>query len=162
MSELPWLSKYSGQSTRELIAMEHAYRKDSLVLVFEEALGQKAFRLGEVSLLSNEERIVLAIEALEREVNNGGYSQFLQNTEAELVTSVVAALNSIGCVDLAKLTQRAIDVVGPREKSPDGDLGETAMAALEDCDAEYFEIAGDLADPLLQFIKQAEQNIALP
>jgi hypothetical protein len=36
------------------------------------------------------------------------------------------------------------------------------MTALDSCDAEYFQIAGDVAEPLLEFIKQAEEHIILP
>jgi len=51
--------------------MEDGYRVDSLVLAMESALDAKDRRT-----LSPEERVVLAVEALEREVNNGGYDQF--------------------------------------------------------------------------------------
>jgi hypothetical protein len=116
MSDLLWLPKYSGETTRELIAMENSFRKDSIVMAFEQGLHQKAFRIGDIGRLTNEERIVLAIEALEREINNGGYVQFLQNTEAELVAEVVAALDRIGRDDLARLTQRAIEIAASHAK----------------------------------------------
>ena len=72
MSELKWLDGYSGQTTEELVALEGEYRTDSLVLAFEQALDQRVEHVGQEGL-TEEERIVLAIEALEREVNNGGY-----------------------------------------------------------------------------------------
>jgi hypothetical protein len=65
-----FLEGYSGQSTDQLLSLEADYRTDSLVLAFEQAIIQKAERNG-VKSLSDEERIVLAVEALEREVNNG-------------------------------------------------------------------------------------------
>src|SRR5439155_6192926 len=66
-----WLNGYSDQSVEQLLSLEGEYRTDSLVLAFEEAINQKAQREGMQSL-TEEERIVLAVEALEREVNNGG------------------------------------------------------------------------------------------
>ena len=43
----------------------------AIVLGFEEALLKKSFRDGDLAI-NDEERVVLAVEALEREVNNGG------------------------------------------------------------------------------------------
>jgi hypothetical protein len=71
-----WFEAYEGQTTEELLAMRHDYRIDSLVLAFEVAIQKKAAS----KPISRQERYVLAIEALEREVNNGGYDQFFLNT----------------------------------------------------------------------------------
>src|SRR5215470_8182521 len=98
---LPFLSSYSGQSPEELLSLESAYRIDSLVLAFEEAVGQKARRQGPQSL-SNQELIVLAVEALEREVNNGGYEQFFINSSKEFAPIMVEALGRIGCGETSK------------------------------------------------------------
>jgi len=74
MADLKWLDGYSGESIEELIALAAEYRIDSLLVALEEALNQKAAEVGELDL-SDEERIVLAVEALEREVSNGGFGQ---------------------------------------------------------------------------------------
>jgi hypothetical protein len=108
------LRGYSGQSTDELIALDGIFRTDSIILAFEQALDQKAYRLGD-SALSAEEVIILAIEALEREVNNGGYEQFFTNSSKEYASVIIDALNRIGCVQVADLTNRAEN--GPRRVS---------------------------------------------
>jgi hypothetical protein len=46
MSDLPWLDSYSGATTDELLSLEGRYTTDSLVLVFEQALNEKAAREG--------------------------------------------------------------------------------------------------------------------
>jgi len=74
--KLQWLEAYSGQKTSELIGLEREYCIPSLILAFEEAIARESMH----RRLSEEERIVLAVEALEREVNNGGYSQFFITT----------------------------------------------------------------------------------
>lgn len=164
MTELKWLEGYSGQSTEALIALEREYRADSLVLAFEQALDQKAARLGSDSL-TEEECVVLAVEALEREVNNGGYDQFFVNT-AEFVSTVVSALRRIGCPKVAALTQEAIEslgIEGPLEahtiRRAIIDDSETRSAVLNACDERYFEIAGDLSVPLLNFVKRNRSQI---
>ena len=69
-----FLSGYCGQITEQLIVMADAYRIDSMVLSFEEALHpRKAERK-----LAEEKSWILAVETLEREVNNGGYLQLLE------------------------------------------------------------------------------------
>jgi Domain of unknown function (DUF4375) len=80
-------------------------------VAFEEAISQKAERQGMQSL-TEEERIVLAVEALEREVNNGGYDQFLGNSSVEFAPTVVGAVQRIGCKKTATITQRAIKALG--------------------------------------------------
>jgi hypothetical protein len=113
MPELQWLDGYSGETVDELIALEGKYRTDSLVLAFEQAMDQKAARVGD-DKLAEEERIVLAIEALEREVNNGGYGQFFVNS-SEYASIIVGALRRIGCPKTAGITQKAMRIV---QKSP--------------------------------------------
>ena len=162
MSQLPWLPKYSGETTDELVVMEQTFRTDSVVAAFEKALHQKSYRIGGFGSLTKEERVVLAVEALEREVNNGGYHQYLRNTSDELIADVVGALHCIRRSDLAMLTQRAIDAVADDGETKKDLLSPDRVAALSRCDSDYFRVAGDLAEPLFKFIKQARAHIVLP
>ena len=109
-----WLNGYSDQSVEQLLSLEGEYRTDSLVLAFEEAINRKAQRDGMQSL-SEEERVVLAVEALEREVNNGGYDQFFVNSSREFAPTVVSALQRIGCKKTASksVTRKAHHPVPP-------------------------------------------------
>ena len=165
---LPFLDNYSGQSTEELMDLEGEFRTDSLVIAFEAGLMQKADRIG-MEALSREERVVLAVEALEREVNNGGYRQFFLNSTNEYAPFVVDALNRAECTLVAELTREAIDSLGiPGE--PTADKVEQAMeqddadrdGKLDLCDERYYDEAGDLAGPLLAFIKANRDKIVLP
>jgi len=78
--------------TEQLLALEGKYRIESPVHAFEQGISQKAEREGRQSL-TEEERIVLAVEALEREVNNGGYDQFFVNSSREFARIIVGALH---------------------------------------------------------------------
>jgi hypothetical protein len=130
MSELKWLEEYSGQTVDELLSLEGEYRIDSIVVAFSQAVDQKAAREGD-DALSPEEQIVLAIEALEAEVNNGGYAQFFLNYSQEyasiLVPSIVVeALVRIGCPKTAEITQTANNAL--HLASLNGEAIEAAMA----------------------------------
>jgi hypothetical protein len=153
MTEFKWLEKYSGETTDELIAYETEYRKDSLVVAFASALGQKANRLGKNGL-TEEEVTVLAVEALELEVNNGGYLQFFLYAR-EYIPVIVESLRLIGCDEAAALTQSAINHL--RFES-DHDLQDQR---LSECDALYFKTVGDLAPQLFEFIKTNRDRISL-
>jgi ferredoxin-NADP reductase len=93
MSKDRFFKSYSGETTEQLLGLVNEYRIDSLVLAFEQAIQLKAVR----APISRQERYVLAIEALEREVNNGGYSQFFLNSSHEFVDTIEEALKAIGC-----------------------------------------------------------------
>ena len=164
---MKWLPGYSGQSTEELIALYGIFRTDSIVLAFEQALDQKAYRLGD-SALSAEEVVILAIEALEREVNNGGYKQFFTNSSKEYASVIVDALNRIGCTQVAELTSKAINAL-----AIDGALTVDAIdhvmrseheertAKLSKCDGQHFHLRTDLAETLFEFIKSTRAKIII-
>ena len=165
MNDLKWLEAYDGQSTDELLALEGEYRTDSIVLAFEMALDGKDGRVGAAGL-SDEERVVLAVEALEREVNNGGYGQFFTNTSNAYAPMIVDALGRIGCREAAEITQAAVDALG-LEGPMTTDALEDAMEnddeardeKLAACNNRYYETVGDLSQPLLEFIKANRDRI---
>jgi hypothetical protein len=161
-----WLEHYSGQTVEQLISLEGEYRVDSLVVAFEEALAKKAEREGDASLTS-EERTILAVEALEREVNNGGYGQFFINHSVAFVPDVVVALRNIGCIATARTTQEAIDALGVSELTPaiiEAALDREDEARddkLEHCDEIYFEGNENIEGKLFAFIKSNRKAIRL-
>jgi hypothetical protein len=142
----------------ELLALADSHRIDSLVVVLEQAIDQKSARDGEASL-SDEERVVLAVEALEREVNNGGYSQFFINSSVEYAPIVVDALRKIGCEQTAEITDTAIAALGVTDLSPESidaafaDDDEVRDRALADCDGQYYEAGEDIAGRLFAFVR---------
>jgi len=138
-----WLDGYSGQTTEELLALEGEYRVDSIILAFEQALGAKSA----MEALTREEQVILAVEALEREVNNGGYGQFFAYSPESLDT-IGEALDAIGCPRTAALTRRAME-------SRDDD------AALEACDADYFSSGEPIADRLFGWIRANHGSVRL-
>jgi hypothetical protein len=160
-----WLDGYAGQTVDDLIALEGTYRTDSIVLAFEQALDQKAQRVG-AGNLTGEERTILAVEAFEREVDNGGYGQFFVNSSREYAPIIVGALRRIGCPATAAITQRAVTIV---ETTPiaveDIERGawKTNVArqqALDECSALFFGQTEDIAEGLLAFIKANRTSIA--
>ncbi len=157
---------YSGQTTDELIALEGVFRTDSIVLAFEQAISRMAAQTGAQDL-TTPERAVLAIEALEREVNNDGYDGLFRNASQQ-VPDVVSSLMAIGCDAVADLTRSAIAVLridGPitpaAVESAMEDEDDDRDDRLEVLDRAYYETAGDLADPLFVYIRTNRDQIDL-
>jgi hypothetical protein len=162
VTEKVFLAGYGGQTLDELLTMTDTYREDSIILAIEQALQQKA-----PADLAPPEHVVLAVEALEREVNNGGYNQFFLN-EPEYAQDIVAALTQIGCAETARITRDATEVLGLRPEwtteqiqAAAADMPEDADERLEQLDDEFFEYPDPIADRLLAFIRANEPAIRL-
>jgi Domain of unknown function (DUF4375) len=158
-----FLEAYGGQTTEELLALENEYRIDSLVLAFEAAIQRKGFHPPE---LTPQESYVLAVEGLEREVNNGGYSQFFINSSNEYVDVIEEALLAIGCPKVAAITRDAIAALGiagpvsPDEAAEVAGGENTAVAdGLHACDDRYYASDEPIADRLFAWIKQNRASI---
>ena len=162
---LEWLGSYSGETVDELISFEGRYRIDSLVLVIEQALDQKSARDGDS--LTAPERVILAVEALEREVNNGGYSQFFINSSREYAPLITDSLQLIGCLATAALTQQAIQALRlPRHtmQAIESEMNKEDPrrdAILSELDAQYFKTRENIPEKLFSFIKLHKAEIEL-
>lgn len=165
MTELKWFDAYSGETIDQLLSLEGQYRIDSLVVAIEQAIGQKAARQGDASLTA-EERIVLAVEALESEVNNGGYSQYFEN-RPEFAPIIVESLLRIECPKTAEICKQAIDVLDL--SNLDAAAINTAMiedsdgrdSILGQCDEAYQATGEDIAGQLFSFIKTNKNQFNL-
>ena len=158
---------YSGESADELLALAATHRVDSLAVAFEEALGRKAFKLGAHSL-SVPERDVLAIEAMEREVNNGGFKQFFTNSSSEFASTLLEALRRVGCPQTAAITERALGALPPGVAlTVEGLDAEMATAnarrdeELDACDQAYFAAREDIAGALIGYLQRHRDNLRL-
>ena len=162
MIEGKWLEKYSGQSTQDLISLEGEYRIPSLILAFEQAIAHKSLH----EPLSEEEHIILAVEALEREVNNGGYSQFFRNTP-QFASTIVPSLLRIGCPRTAEITLRAIDALKLPDLTVEAIRAAIAtetkehIANLRQFDDLYYNETEAIAVPLFTFIKVKRDTIKI-
>lgn len=175
-NKLEWFH-YSGQTTNELIALEGLYRTDSLVCAFETGLYKKYDLYNtrtDISKLPPEELAILAVESLEREVNNGGYQQFFGNSSSQYAAIIIESLKVIGCLDTAKITQDALTVLGVSLTPSAAEIDEALLKgitdeqedeqgkALDNCDKRYYDRAEDIGSALFTYIKSNKDRIALP
>ncbi len=152
-----------GKSIEELIALTKGDTVDFLFSL-ELAVQQKAERVGDENL-SDEERIVLAVENLEREVNNGGYSQFFVNSSVRYAPVIVDALVRIGCPVTAKITEEAIQALGLDSLSPEAAeqaanaADDSLNEALDGCDQRYYRAGENIGGQLIEFVKAHPEAI---
>ena len=159
MTQAKWLDGYSGQSVDELLALVPEYRVDSIVLAFEQGVSQHAAKVGDAAL-DPAELAVLAVEAYEREVNNGGHHQFFLNTP-EHAPSIVKALRDIGCGATADVAQGAIDrlgIAGPATaakvtESIERKGADFVEVLVEECDGPFYDLSEPIADRLLDYVR---------
>jgi len=157
---------YSGETTDELLSYPASGQHDSLVRAFEEGLQRKILRRGERAL-TQEERIVWAVRALDREVNNGGYHQFFCNSSRKFAPKIVRSLARIGCRRAAKITQRAIDAlqVSPvtvaRIEAIMQQTNEKRDQKLDRCDQVFYKTPQSIPKGLYAFIKANRRRIRL-
>jgi hypothetical protein len=159
--------EYNGQSSEEILALADRHADYSLLHALEWGIQAKCRALGGEQTLSDEERLVLAVLALEREVNNGGYKQFFWNSSRRFATTIVHSLRTIDCERTAALTERAIAALkvphltvetvteaiqGENEKRDD---------ALDACDKEFYSFH-ETTPKLLRFAVEHRAQIQVP
>jgi hypothetical protein len=142
-----FLDSYDGQTTEELLAFEQAIQGKS------------------PEAISSEESYVLAVEGLEREVNNGGYSQFFSNSSGEFVPVIEVALRAIKCPKTADITRDAIaalrldTLTAEAVASAALNEDESIQQALAACDNRYVENDEPIADRLFRWIAENRQRV---
>ena len=161
MTEMQWLEEAGDRTIEQLIQLEDTHRIDSIVLAIEAALMEK-------SDLTPTERIVLAVEAMEREVNNGGFNQFFFNSSNEYAGELVSALRQIGIPDIADIAERALRAIGARPEwtcdefeAASVDPDESIAAELNACDDAYYATEDAIAARLFEYIKANRSDIHL-
>jgi len=159
-----FLASYGGQTVDQLIAMESHYRVDSLVLAFEQAIQQKP----PTKKLSQAETDILAVEAMEREVNNGGYHQFFLNSSKEYAAALPSSLDRIGCPIAARIASDALaslaidgEVTVAKIDSTWSTRGSKVVSDLGAMDTRYFQNREQIADRLFAYIKSKLGEISL-
>ena len=118
------------------------------------------------------QRVFSSIWAVEAEVNNGGFSQYFQNSSsAETASFVAEALDAIGAPRTAAICRRAIASVFPAGLPPTpeaisavaADMSDDTLEELQAVDGEFLAYPHDLTDLLFAYVsKHPEEFGTLP
>ena len=104
-------------------------------------------------------------QELEREVNNGGFSQFFLNSSGDNAHETVLSLKAIGADKTADLLQKAIDQFPSKTVSKDRDkrteivekIEETAEEVWNDLDQKFYEYEDDLNTLNIEYVRKHKE-----
>ena len=111
-------------------------------------------------MLSEEEKIIVFIEELEREINDGGFNQFFFNSAGDYYSEILSALKQIGSVKFYNLLQRSSKPF-PNESVPtDRNKRQEILEQMEDkanelwydLDLEFYKYEEDIYELQINFI----------
>lgn len=105
-----------------------------------------------MAALSGPERVFYITQALEMEVNNGGFSQFFYNSSGDFANELVSAFTTIGALHTVPICEKALSAFGceiPADRDAREDmLDETDCDAvdeiLNECDEAFYAYEDDL------------------
>lgn len=104
-----------------------------------------------IEKLNECEKTFFLTQALEMEINNGGFDQFFYNSSGNFAYETVTAFEAIGAVKTAKICRKAIDSFGkkiPKDRDKRIDLldkyEEDVSDILNECDDAFYEYEENL------------------
>jgi hypothetical protein len=112
---------------------------------------------------SQAERFVYALQAMSREVNNGGWSQFFFNSSGHLAFDLVPALEAMGSKENLSIARRALQRFGKPKSLTDEDRAKHLEKLTkdgeenpwDDLEDEFYENPEDLEAMTLKFIAKS-------
>jgi hypothetical protein len=115
-----------------------------------------------VEKLTEEQKVVLFIENLEREINNGGFNQFFFNSSGNFSSETMDALIKIKAGKTVMIFTNALSSWPDNKVPKDMIIRRTLLEKIENkgnpiwekCDSDFFKYEDDLTGLLLEFVKQ--------
>ncbi len=137
--------------------------KDNFVIEMDQYIAEKCEYGDNMETLNEEQRILYITQALEMEVNNGGFAQFFFNSSGMFANELVSSFEKIGAIKTAEICKKAISIYGdkvPTDRderediiTPDDEKEEERIEEiLNECDDAFFEYEDDLVELNYQFI----------
>jgi len=128
---------------------------NDFIIAMDDWVGEKCDYGKKIELLSDAEKTFYYNQILEREVNNGGYSQFFFNDSGTYCYEILDSLCEIGATRTAEIHRKALEAFG--DKNPKS--CEERQSTLDDidnvlseCDREFYQYQDDLNELNYQFV----------
>jgi len=122
----------------------------------------------DLSKLSHPQKVLLFVEMLEREINNGGFNQFYWNSSGDFSEEILIGLKTIGAHKMAAIMAKA-NTTWPDQKPPKDrierqelheKIEEKADPIWEVCDQEFYEYPDDIAALLFEYVKEHKADFS--
>ncbi len=113
-------------------------REDLIVMEIDTYLNEKSKYREEMEKLNSSQRVLLIIESLQSEINNGGFHQYYWNSSGDYAMETVNALNQIGAVKTAEIVKKANDQFPNGIVPQDRDKREEILDKIDEKSSEYW------------------------
>jgi hypothetical protein len=120
----------------------------------------------EIDRLTESQKIVLIVENLEREINNGGFNQFFFNSGGQFAHETITALRTIKAFKTADIVSRSISA-WPNQKVPKDwserqelvdEISDQADIVWNECDKEFYKYQDNIVKLLLDYVKSNKSD----
>jgi hypothetical protein len=108
------------------------------------------------------QRVIDLIEAVEGEVNNGGFHQFFYNNAGDDTAEIIKALETIGAAKTADIVKRAASMfpggMPPKDRFARQDIlleKYPYAVAFQELDEDFYKYPDDLRALLARYVEQA-------
>ncbi len=137
--------------------------KENFIVELDSYISEKCEYGDNMETINEEQRIFYITQALEMEVNNGGFSQFFFNSSGVFANELVSSFEKIGAIKTAEICKKAVSIFGneiPTDRDeiqavlvPDDEKEEERIdEILNECDDAFLEYEDDLVELNYQFI----------
>lgn len=149
--------------------MDFEINMDTVIDIFTELCERFGDGEPEPDRINEYERTIFVTQALESEVNNGGFIQFFDNACGALAGETVPAFKRIGAEKTAAICKKALDALGQAlptdweerrallDKIVDDRVGEL----LEACDDAFYEYPDDLEALNVAYVRKNASHFDL-
>ena len=113
-----------------------------------------------IDLLNESQKVLLIIENLEREINNGGLHQFYWNSSGKYAVETIDALKEIGANKTAKIVRKANSEfpngIVPKDRGDRWEklkiISEKSKPIWNKLDFKFYDYEDDLVELLISFV----------
>lgn len=116
------------------------------------ALCEKSNYGEELSKLNEYEKVLLVMDKLDMEVNNGGFDQFFHNTEGHYNDILVPSAEAIKAYNIAKICKKALAIYAKHAEE------ESPIEELNTCDDAFYASEDSITGLSVQYAKENKEQ----
>ena len=141
-------------------------RSDLAIMEIEEQLNKISNYCVNIEKLNKSQRILIIIENLEREINNGGFNQFYFNSSGDFANETIECLKIVRAEKTAKIVEKANEQwengIVPQNRTErqitlEKNKNKTE-SIWEQCDNDFYEYQDNISELLIRFVKENRKD----
>ncbi|WP_131248763.1 DMP19 family protein [Aquimarina atlantica] len=150
----------NSQSKFDLEKVLKIERSDMIVVKIDSYLNEKCEYGQKIDRLNEPQKVLLIVENLEREINNGGFNQFYWNSSGDYANETIDALIKIGAKKTAEIVKKANSKfkngIVPKDRTERQNelelIQEKAEESWNDCDSDFYKYEENITELLISYV----------